>query len=418
MSMKRLSMKLYRPKLGVGTKSFIALSLVFWIPISLFTGVLYYLFQDIIYDEASSSMKIYLKGAKKVFEERVKITEEILSQAGNRSDLREAFSAADGTRLQEILLDLGKRNVYISMLIAADENQKVIARRSGKRGDVVSIGDTLPKALMTGEVQSSVELVSRDLLLREDEELAKLVNDVGLMQFVVSPVAVDGRIKGALIAGILITGDPWLGNTIYHEFGVEAAVFGGKPPEGAFLHATASLPRSTWIAGQTLPEGIKEDVSLGKPYYGLLDIEGTSHLVAFEPFRDSKNRIIGALGVSKPAKEYRTMVSGAMKKGIFVVAAVGLAISLIVTAFIYADVVRPLNLLSHAMEEFGKGSFDIAVDLKTGDEFERLGEGFNVMSEGVRKREDRLKKHYEIASLLMSTLDLKELLHRILKTVV
>ncbi len=69
------------------------------------------------------------------------------------------------------------------------------------------------------------------------------------------------------------------------------------------------------------------------------------------------------------------------------------------------------------MKRFESGEMDIAVNIKTGDEFEKLGTCFNRMAESARRREVRLKKHYQVARLLMSTIDLKELADKILNVV-
>lgn len=40
-------MTLYRPRMGVGTKTLVALSMVFWIPVGALAGLLFYLFSRV-----------------------------------------------------------------------------------------------------------------------------------------------------------------------------------------------------------------------------------------------------------------------------------------------------------------------------------------------------------------------------------
>ncbi len=415
-----LSMKLVRPKLDIGVKTFIALSILFWVPVIALAGILFFMFQNLLYEEVQGSIKINLKAAKEVFyEERVRVAEGVLTELADRPDIAASLARRDKRGLQSMLINLGKKNPQMDILIAVNENQQVIARKTNFSGDVIDIGTTLSSALMSGAGANSVELVGRDFLKNEVEDLNKQIKDVSIAQFVVAPVRHGGKVVGALIAGIPYTGDPWLGNTVYNRFGIEMALFAGETPESFLLHTTASLPpRSTWVTGQPVPHKLKEEISLGKPYYGTLDISGNSQLVAYEPIFDSKHRIIGAIGVSMPAREITSVVFGNIWKGIAAVAVLGLIISIIVTIFIKLDITRPLNFVVNAMESFGKGDIDINLDLKTGDQFERLGEGFNHMADGIRKREERLKKHNDVAKLLMSTLDLKELLGRLMNIVI
>ncbi|MDH4234665.1 MAG: diguanylate cyclase, partial [Gallionella sp.] len=311
-----------------------------------------------------------------------------------------------------------KKNPYAQIWIAVDESQRVIGRRNGKTGDFLRIGDAIYKALTTGQIVYCTELVSRDFLAAEDEELAKRVKDTGIVQFVISPVMSKSGASGAIISGIVISGDAWLGNTIHNKFGAEMAIFAGEPPESSFLHATASLPRNTWIIGQPFPKELKDNVLHGKSYFGIVKIGENEHMAAFEPIVDSQNRAIGAFGVSKPADDMQDAIFGILWKGAAVAALIGLLLAAALVIFTYLDIVRPIKFLVDAMAGFGRGDLDVSLDLKTGDEFEKLGAGFNVMADGIRKREDRLSKHYEVAKLLMSTLDLRELIEKMLKIVI
>lgn len=414
---KRLTMKLNRPKIGVGVKTWIALSAIFWVPAIVLVLVLSNLFQKQIQQENVSSIKLYLKGAKEVYGERVKMMEGLLSQMSSMPDVQDSFFRKDSQRLQNLLLDMEKRNTYAKLWIAVDENQRVIGRRNNKTGDVLRIGDALSKALTTGQVVTSTELVSKDFLAAEEEGLANRVKDVGIVQFVISPVRHKDGIGGAIISGIVVSGETWFGNTIYNKFGAEMAIFAGEPPEASFLHATTSLPRNTWVLGQSFPKELKDNVLLGRPYYGAIKIGTVENMVAFEPILDSQNRMIGTFGVSIPSRDIHESVFVILSKGIVAAGLVGLVLAVIIVIFTYMDIARPIKFLVEAMEGFGRGDLSLSVDLKTGDEFERLGEGFNIMAEGIRRREERLSKHYEVAKLLMSTLDLRELVEKMLKIV-
>lgn len=414
---KRLIMKLYRPKLGVGVKTWMALSAIFWVPIIVLIAILSYLLQSQTREESIDTIKLYLKGAKEVYGERGKVIDNLMTHMSSMPDVQDAFSKKDSQRLQNLLIDLEKKNTYAKIWIAVDENQRVIGRRNNRTGDVLRIGDALSRALTTGHVVSSIELVSKEFLAAEDEGLAKRVKDVGIVQFVISPVRSKEGVSGAVISGIFISGETWLGNTIHNKFGAEMAIFAGEPPESLFLHATASLPRNTWVVGQSFPKELKNTVLLGKPYYGAVTLGDVEHMVAFEPIMDSQNRMIGAFGISIPAKEMQYNVYGILWKGTAVAALAGLLLAVIIVLFTYMDIVRPIKFLVEAMDGFGKGDLNVSVDLKTGDEFEKLGDGFNVMANGIRKREERLSKHYEVAKLLMSTLDLRELVEKMLRVV-
>ncbi len=418
MVQKDLSIKLNRPKLGIGTKTIVALSILFWLPFSLLVIIFFNLFQSQFQQESTEQIKLALRGAKVVYEERTAMLRQSIPQLAQRSDFRQAFQERDQQQLQKLLLEFSREASFVTALMIIDGDQRVVARRGNEYGDLVNLGEVFSRAVLQGELASATELVSRDFLVRENSELANVIRDVAVVQFVATPIRFDGRIAGAVVAGVLLTANPWLGDSVLERLGVDFTLFAGKPTEGATLHLTSSRPRKPWVLGQVIPEVLKDVIPHGKPYYGPLEIAGLSAIAAFEPIRDSRNRIIGAIGVSRAEKGFDSQFVMALGKGVAVVVFLGLLLSLGVTYLIRSDITQPLNLLLAALKRFGEGELNVSVQIETGDQFEVLGEGFNHMAKGVFQREERLKKHSAVAKLLMSTLDLEELLQQTLGVVV
>ena len=418
MAQKELSIKLNRPKLGVGTKTLIALSIFFWVPVSLLTGILFYLFQDQFQTEAESQVKLGLRGAKVIYEEQSMVLRQLLPQLAQRADFKQALHDRDAEELQAFLLEFNRTAGFVSTLVVVDEDQRVLARRGNKRGDLVNLGEVFSRAVLLGELAAGTELISREYLMQEDPELANIVGDVGVIQLVAAPVRNEERVVGAVVAGVLLTANPWLGDSVFERLGLDFTLFAGKPADGASLHTTSSRSQNSWVIGQPIPSVLNESIPHGNPFYGVLNVAGVPSIAAFEPVRDSRNRVIGAIGVSGVAKEFDSQVAVTISKGLAAVALMGFIISLIVTYFVRSDITKPLNLLVEALRRFGKGDLDIEINIETGDQFEELGDGFNGMVRRVFQREERLKKHNAVAKLLMSTLDLDELLDQTLGVVV
>ncbi|RJR21082.1 MAG: diguanylate cyclase [Nitrospiraceae bacterium] len=412
-----IKLKLIRPKLSIGIKTLAALTIVFWVPVLALIIALYYTFNDRLSIEGLDTVKSTLKGALVLYDQRTNTLHTLLDQVTSQPSVKEMITRGNSRDLQELLLDLGKKNTHAEILIAVNANQKVLSRRNGRTGDIVILGDALSRSLLTGETLTSTELITQEFLKMEEESLAKRIRTIGIAQFVISPVRAGDKVAGAIIAGILLSGESWLGNSIHNQFGVEMALFAGETFESLFLHSAASLPRTTWIVGQPVPAGLKEEISLGRPYYGNLVIDGINNITAFEPVRDSRNRVIGAIGISSPAKNIAAIVAGSIGKVLVFVMSGALLIAIFITVVIYLDVTRPIKTLVHSMQRFEEGDMNTSIELKTGDEFEKLGNCFNSMAESVRRRDNRLKKHYEVAKLLMSTIDLSELTDKILNIV-
>lgn len=406
-----------RPRLGVGTKTLVALTLVFWIPVGALGGYLYHMFGGMLQNEGIKHAHVLLKGAHNVIDERVSRVSGLLNQIVSTREFQLAMATRDLTTIQTTLLEQGKQHSYISILTAVDNSQRVLSRRNDQRGDSISIGETLSAALRSGEPRDATELVGRNFLSREDEVLGRLVENLGLVRFVVMPVIHDNHIVGALVAGLVISTDTWIGNTVYSRYGGEMAIFAGNPRDALQLHATTSLPRSTWVLGQLLPKQVHQLIELGRPYARTLTIEGRTVIAAFEPIMDSRNRIIGAIGVSVPHDEVDAAVLSTLAKAIAMTSFIALLIALASVFFVHHDITHPLRLLQEAMKRFGDGDFSTRLDLKTGDQLEDLGDRFNIMANDIWRRDQRFKKHNEIAKLFMSTLDMTELLDKTLSIV-
>jgi hypothetical protein len=81
--------------------------------------------------EELDTIRTNLKGARIVYEERSRNLKSVLEQIGDIADVKAMFNGKDHDSLQDILLQLGKKNTHAEILIAVDSNQKVLSRRNG-----------------------------------------------------------------------------------------------------------------------------------------------------------------------------------------------------------------------------------------------------------------------------------------------
>lgn len=413
-----LTMKLNRVHLPVGLKLLLSFTVVFWLPVLILSALFFINAEHALKSDTASLARTQLVGAHGILNERFIILQNILQHVAATESVQQSFAGKKSAQLHEELVRLATQAPHARILLAVDTHLRVLARGDGTTGDILEPSQLLSTALVTGRPASSLELVSNAFLAKEGKDLAQRSYGSGIAQLTVVPVKSGDSVMGALIGGILLSNDPWLGNSVFDRFGVEAALFAGERIESSLLHATSSLPRSIWSTGQPMPQAVKDAITFGRPFSGAITIQDTDLVVAFTPVRDATSRIIGALGVSAPTQEIRTMVAKKLGISILLAAIIGLALALTITFLAARDITRPLRFVVEAMEQFGRGRIDTTVEIKTGDEFEKLATGFNHMSHDVRRREEKLTKHYQVAKLLMSTLDLDSLLKKMLEIVV
>lgn len=395
------------------------LSVTFWFPFLALATALYFFFQTPMQKVLNDRIHSDLRATVQILQERSIGSHEALIQLASQKNVADALQHHDTAALKTMLMKYSNRYAYTTLLLAVDINRTVVARRNNRTGDQIDIGETLPRTLLLGEPRKSLELVSRDLLARDNKELQALFWDLGLVQVFTAPVTTpQGKVLGALVGGILLSDETWVSNTVYNRIGVEMAIFAGNPSESTLLHATSSLPRNIWKIGQLLPIEAERVLSLGHTFTGLVTVDGNKITAAYEPLMDSRNRIIGAIGVSSSDDNISSIIQYNILRGMLVAALLGLIIALIIVWFVYRDITRPLNILTDSMQRFGHGEADVNIDLQTGDQFEDLGTAFNDMAEEINQREERMRKHNEVAKLLMSTLQLDELLDQTLRLIV
>ena len=142
-----VKLELLRPKMSVGIKTLIALTIVFWVPVISLISALYFSFSSRFFEEGLNNVKTNLKGAQILYDERAKNLQSVLEHITSQKEVKDSFNKKDSRKIRELLLDLGKNNTHAEILIAVNEKQKVLSRRNGRAGDIVILGDALSRAL-------------------------------------------------------------------------------------------------------------------------------------------------------------------------------------------------------------------------------------------------------------------------------
>lgn len=418
MGQDHMSMQTNRLRLSVGVKLLLSFTVVFWLPVILLTVLIFINSEHILKSESTRLARAQLQGTNVILNERFSALQDVLKNFSGRQEITAAFAGKSNNQLHDELVRLAINNPHVQILLAMDNHFRVLARKTNNSGDILNPSQLLSAALNTGKAVASLELIDSTILAMEGAELVRNVYGSGLAQICIVPVKSGDTVIGAIMGGILLSNDPWVGNTVFDRLGIDAALFAGERIESSLLHATSSLPRSIWSTGLPMPDPVKDDIVLGHPFSGIITLKDVNTVVAFEPLRDFTSRIIGAVGISLPATDIRAQVLHEIVFNISVTAVIGLLISLVISYIAFRDITRPLSFIITAMQQFGGGNINTTVAIETGDEFEKLADGFNHMSEDIRRRENKLTKHYQVTKLLMSTLDLESLLTKMLEIVV
>jgi len=403
----------WRFTLPIGVKTLIAFVLITAV---LTAGFYYFIsvkFSSQIKRDALSELRSHLQGAWSLYQSRTEQMKFGMLQAASEDAVKDGLVRRDQAFLRRMLNMYSGVRPYVDLWAVVDAEGRVVARRNATSGDLLEINGVIRKAISTGQPVISTEAVSRDVLLREGQGLASGVETSGLMQLAVVPVIDNGRTTGAFVTGILLNGMGWLPDTIHKYFNVNASVLAIGPDRKAGVISAASVPEAIFTGQTGLEERISSLAARGSGFIGETEIGSRGAFLAIEPILDANGTPIGALAVGSSSAKANSRLSE-MRTQILVVAGVGLLFSLLLAAITFRDTHNPVRAIRGAMEETASGNLDVELEIRTKDEFESIGKGFNHMVRSIKEREERLQSFNQLSKVLLEFSDPETLLEKAL----
>jgi len=404
----------WRFYLSIGAKTLLA----FFVIIAVLAGGFYYYttvtFSSHVEREVMADLKLKAQGAWRLYYSRLDQMKYGMLQAASSDQNRLMMIRKDKAGLRENLERYSVVRPYVDFWAVVDGNGVVLARRNGTSGDRLDINGVVEKALSTGEPVLATETVGREFLSRESMDLASKIDTKGMMQFAVVPAVHGGEVVGAFVTGMLLNANGWLPSSIHEYFNAKAAVFmfenADKP---AVVSSATGLPQGIFYPLTALSKSVAASLLSGAGYSGEAELGSEGVFLVMDPIKNFKGEVIGALGLAEHASVAEEHV-GEISSKILVVAGAGIFFSLLLAGVIYRDTSRPVKALRAAMDETASGNLDVAVDIRTKDEFEGIGRGFNQMVESIRVREARLDRFNRLSEILIQYNDPDTLLERAL----
>lgn len=394
----------WRPRLSIGTKTLLA----FFALIFLLSGSFYYFstvkLSERIEKEALNDLKLKLKGSWKIYYSRMEQMKLGMLQAANQGAVRAAVESKDSGFLSGLLSDFKAARPYVDLWAVVDGQGRILASTSKDlTGQRLEINGLVAKAIRAAEPVSSTEEIGVDAVARLDRSLSPRLNDtMALMQVVVTPVIskTKGASSGAFVTGILLNRNSWLTNTIHDTFQVSSAIvdMGVHDPVAV---ASWGGAKDVFGPAASVPEDVASSIKTGDRFIGASVSRGVEAYFAAEPITNSEGGVIGAIAIGVPDAEVKRHINET-ETGILILACLGALLGLGLAYFVYIDTTRPIKAVADAMKGIADGDLDSRLELRTKDDFETIGSGFNAMAESIRIREKRLESFNEISKVLLA----------------
>ncbi|MHB8056471.1 MAG: cache domain-containing protein [Desulfuromonadaceae bacterium] len=360
------------------------------------------LITDRIYRQAQQKVIGDLNLARKVYQDEISHLASIVRMAGLTPAMGDHL-VSGALPLPEKALQRLQQGEQLSFLNVIDSHGVVHYRAANpmQHGDRLG-GDPLVARALKGELCIGTQVYSPEQLAAENPALAEAARVAvratpraravkqeseqrGLMLVATAPLLTsDGRVAGALQAGMMLNGDSRVVDTITRivfakEGGGAATVFLGDVRVATSVRDTAG-DRAT---GTLMSEEVARVVlSQGKPWSERAFVLSDWFISAYEPIRDPSGSVIGALYVGmseQPLLDLRKNLNLIFAGVLLFVSLIGITLS----TWIGSRMARPVRALAEAAKRMASGELVGPILVRSDDEIGLLADEFNTMTREV-----------------------------------
>lgn len=402
--------------LSIGWKTLIAFALVVFIPMLGLLAITEHTLRTAMEDETLRAMEANLRGAWRVYHERSNTLRSSFSQSASSPETWQMLRIGDRARLQGLLERNAALLPFTDIWMVIDEQQRVIASRSGNQHGYVALNGLIPRAFSAHEAVTSTELISNERFLAENPLKYSSLSTQVMSQVVIVPIIDGGLTRGAFVGLILMNNDQWLPNAIHDYLSIDAAVFGSVIQESRIISASPH-PNNIWMSGLLSPENLSYAIEHGENFRGQLSINDVPSYVIAEPIKNHEGRAIGALSVGLRSSNIEQLISH-NARNVYLFIGVGILLSVIIAYLAYRDTMTPMRAIIGAMSRFASGDLSTRTDIRTKDEFDALGDRFNHMAQSIQEHQERVESFNSLSSLLISSLNPQVLMKDVLDKII
>jgi two-component system, NtrC family, sensor kinase len=314
-------------------------------------------------------------------------------------------------------LDGIRRERKFDFLTLTDPSGRVVLRASqpSRQGDDVSSSSVVAAAL-GGATAASTEIISADMLAREDPRLraqarlwavptprsrpgGETEQTSGMVLVAATPVGGPGeRNLGALYGGILLNRNFTIVDRAW-DLVYRGEQFDGQDVgtvtifQGDLRISTNVKNGSGERALGTRISAEVEDAVLrsGQAWRGRAFVVNDWFISRYEPIRDLKGSTIGALYVGVLERAY-TAIRDRVIISFFILATVGFIVIIATTYYEIHHITRPVGQMVAATRNIAAGRFDQEVEAGSQGEIALLAESFNTMLKSLRTMKGDLEE--------------------------
>lgn len=370
-----------------------------------------------VIQQAQENVRIDLNSAREIYQRQLDQVKDVIRFTADRFFIKNSLLGNEIELIKDELKRIRVRE-NLDICTITDKNGNVIfrARNPTVYGDSQAMDEVVGFVLSNREVVVSTEIISREELLKEGNDLAERaymniiytpmakprpdsIETTGMMIRAAAPIFDDkGNLISVLYGGKLLNRDydivDKVKETVYQDQIYKGKDIGTVTIFQGDLRISTNVKREdgSRAIGTRVSEEVYDQVLVkGLPWIERAFVVNDWYYTAYEPIRNIRGDIIGILYVGILEKKFVDMKWRTL--WIFLgITFVGIIIAATISYFLASRVVQPIRHLVLASKRIAEGDLDHKVKLKAKDEIRDLGEAFNFMASSLKDRDEQLKE--------------------------
>ncbi|MCS3901328.1 cache domain-containing protein [Methanococcus voltae] len=395
-----------------GTKLLIYATIVAIIPIILLSVISNGTISNTMQEHSQNKINSDLKVAENILNNRLDEMDAVVYYSKNSNLTKSIIYDKDEKSIYELAISI-KQSTNSDFVTICDANGNSIG---GSNTNESGYGDF--KYLMDDNFKKDghkcIELINEEILKEQNVYNSSIIKLSGVgngdrylykaMGLVsAQPVYKEGKLIGSIIAVDILNKDNNLVDKAKEVSGEATTIF----LNDIRISTNVKDSEDKRAIGTIVSEDVyKKTLLSGETYYGKAFVVNEWYFTAYDPIKNFKGEVIGMLFVGTPVAPYEALNSN-IKVQTVVIAFLGLIIAMIVSIMLSKSIIRPMENLKEAAQNFSEGRYGTKVPVDSLDEFGELSKIFNKMSDEISISHTKLQKHAQ--ELSKSYDELKEL---------
>jgi len=370
-----------------------------------------------VLQQAQDKVKMDLNSAREVYQGHVNSILASVRLTADRFFLKDYLLAGKIEELRPELARIREKE-SLDILTLTDTEGRVLARARNPSscGDSQAEDELLSQVLESKKPQAGSQIVSREELMKEGEDLAEQAHiefiptpkakprpekeeTSGMMIKAAAPILDHGgNLIGVLYGGKLLNKNyeivDRIKDILYRGHSYKGKDIGTATIFQRDLRVSTNVKRSDGqrATGTRVSEEVYEQVlEKAQPWIDRAFVVNDWYITAYEPIRDFAGDIIGILYVGILEQEFNDVRRGTL--WLFLgIAIAGMIIAIGISWFLARGIVRPVKQLVSASRRLAEGDLDFRVEVRSKDEIGELGETFNLMANSIKKSDRKLRE--------------------------